>query len=384
MSEQQDALDAGTAALSRAWGQTVVLRDVQAISDEERRNLILRAVATGQGFPDRPIILKATRDKAYDPTSLDVFESGLAKEWVATAFLTERLSGDRHAPVFLASDRARGLIVLEDLGAGLPSLVGPLLNGPAEAAAQALLAYARSLGRLHAATLGCIDGHTETLKQAFPGATVHPPVGGPAWRGNVADKVVALLGGPVPDDEIDAIADRMANPGRWLGLAHRDPCPDNVLFAGTEARLLDFEFAGPGHVLLDASYWRMGFPTCWCAGRVPADQIAAMDDVYRRELGTALPTALGDVFDREMALFLFVRMFASLSWLLEGALKEDDTWGISGNRARLLWHLEAAIAGAEKARVLPDLCAAAARWRADLGTRWPEAVPLALYPAFAA
>ena len=384
MSEQQGALDAGAAALSRAWGRTVVLRDVQAISDEERRNLILRAVATGQGFPDHPVILKATRDKGYAPASSGVFESGLAKEWVATAFLTGRLSGDRHAPVFLAGDRARGLIVLEDLGAGLPSLVGPLLNGPAEAAAQALLAYARSLGRLHAATLGCIDGHTEILKQAFPGAAVRPPVGGPAWRGNVADKVVALLGGPAPDDEIDAIAARMADPGPWLGLAHRDPCPDNVLFSDAEARLLDFEFAGPGHVLLDSSYWRMGFPTCWCAGRVPADRIAAMDDVYRRELGAALPAALGGAFDREMAVLLFVQMFASLSWLLEGALKEDGTWGISTNRPRLLWHLEAAIAGAEKARVLPGLRTAAVRWRADLGARWPEAMPLALYPAFAA
>lgn len=384
MSEQQDALEAGAAALSQAWGQAVVLHDVQAISDEKRRNLILRAIAKGRDLPDRPVILKATRDKDYDAASPAGFDSGLAREWVATAFLTKHLGGERHAPVFLAGDRARGLIVLEDLGAGLASLVGPLLNGPAEAAAQALLAYARSLGRLHAATLGCNDGHARILKRAFPGAVVRPPVGGPAWRGNVADKVVALLGGPAPDDEIDAIAARMADPGPWLGLAHRDPCPDNVLFAGAEARLLDFEFAGPGHVLLDASYWRMGFPTCWCAGRVPADHVAAMDDVYRRELGAALPAALGDAFDREMAVLLFVRMFASLSWLLEGALKEDSTWGISGNRARLLWHLKAAISGAEQAGVLPGLCAAAARWRADLGARWPEAVPLALYPAFAA
>lgn len=384
MSEQQDALEVAAAALSDKWGHSVVLDNVQAISNEERRNLILRAVATGQDFPDRPIIIKATRDKGYDPTSPAVFESGLAKEWAATAFLTERLAHDRYAPVFLAGNSARGLIVLEDLGAGLPSLVHPLLNGPAETAAQALLAYARSLGQLHAATLGCSDRHAKMLKRAFPGADIHPPFGGSAWRGNVADKVVTLLGGPAPSDEIDAIAGRLADPGPWLGLAHRDACPDNVLFSGTKARLLDFEFAGPGHVLLDASYWHMGFPTCWCAGGVPADQIAAMDDVYRHELGAALPAALGDAFDREMAVLLFVRMFGSLSWLLEGALEEDRTWGISTNRPRLLWHLEAAIAGADKAGVLPGLRAAAIGWRADLGARWPEAVPLALYPAFAA
>jgi hypothetical protein len=57
--------------------------------------------------PDRPIILKATRDKDYDAAAPAGFDSGLAREWIATAFLTERLGDERHAPVFLAGDRAR-------------------------------------------------------------------------------------------------------------------------------------------------------------------------------------------------------------------------------------------------------------------------------------
>ena len=55
-------------------------------------------------------------------------------------------------------------------------------------------------------------------------------------------------------------------------LVHGDPCPDNVLFAADgRAVLIDFEFARPSHALFDAAYWRMGFPTCWCAGTIPTE-----------------------------------------------------------------------------------------------------------------
>src|SRR5262249_46850828 len=150
-------------------------------------------------------------------------------------------------------------------------------------------------------TLACIDAHAGILRQAFPAASVAAPIGGARWRRHISDKVLGFLQGAPPEDELDAVAGCMADPGPWLGLAHRDPCPDNVLMDGTRARLLDFEFAGPGHVLLDAAYWRMGFPTCWCAGRLPADTIAAMDQAYRAALAGSLPAAEGDAFNREMA-----------------------------------------------------------------------------------
>ena len=382
--EQKDAIACAAAALSRAWGKQVLIDNVSALSDDERRNLILRATAHGDGAPPRSVIVKATRGKNYAPATDRAFESGLVKEWVALAFLTECTTGKGHSPVFLAGDAGRGLVVLEDLGAGLGSLVGPLLDGPADRARDALIAYAGSLGQMHADTLACIDGHAGILRRAFPAAPVTPPVGGAPWRREVADKVLSLLGGALPEDEIDTVAQRMANPGPWGGRAPREPSPDKVQQEGRRARMLDLELAGPGHVLLDASYWRMGFPTCWCAGRLPATVVAAMDRAYRQALAVALPAAQHDAFAQEMALLLFTRLFASLSWLLEGALNEDAKWGISTHRARLLWHLEAAIAGANDAATLPGLRDTAARWRADLCARWPDAQSLALYPAFSA
>lgn len=364
--EQQRAVAAAEHALGLPLG------DAALLSADDRRNLILRA-----STPSGSVIIKATRDKDYRPLDADAFDSGLVKEWVATAFLARHAPGN--APAFLGGDAALGLIVLEDLGKSLGSLVGPLLDGPADAAERALVAYATAVGRLHADTLGCIDRHADFLRRDFPAATLKHPVGGESWRRSIVDKVVRLLGDAPPAEDVDIIARRLSEPGPWLGLAHRDGCPDNVLLSNDRAHLIDFEFAGPGHVLLDATYWRLGFPTCWCAGRLPDRVIAAMDRAYR----DALPVAHDDdVFRKEMAMLLFVRMFASQSWLLESALREDVKWGVSTNRPRLLWQLEAAIAGAEGVAALDGLRATAMRWRNDLGRRWPETQPLALYPAF--
>ena len=95
--EQQRAI----AATERALG--VPLQRVTALSADDRRNLILRA-----STPSRSVIIKATRDKDYRPQAAGAFESGLVKEWVATAFLAEHAPGN--GPAFLAGDAQLGLI----------------------------------------------------------------------------------------------------------------------------------------------------------------------------------------------------------------------------------------------------------------------------------
>jgi hypothetical protein len=383
--EQKRVTECAAAALSRSWQASVLLADVTALSDENRRNIILRATALRDGAPPRSVIVKATRAAGFDALAANAFaESGLVKEWTAAAFLAGRAPNGGHCPDFLAGDAAQGLVVFEDLGAGLDSLVGPLLDGPAARARRVLIAYATSLGRLHADTLGCTADHAAALQRFFPASAAPSPGGGDKWRREAVDKVHNLLGGAIVDAEVAIVAERLARPGAWLGLAHDDACPDNVLMIDGRARLLDFEFARPGHILLDAAYWRMGFPTCWCAGRVPPDVQAAMDHAYRQALAAALPAAGDDaVFMQEMAVLLFTWMYGRLAWLLEEALREDKKWGISTYRSRLLWYLEAAADGAAASGTFNGLRDTALRWRADLGKRWPEVQPLALYPAFA-
>jgi len=71
------------------------LDGITPLSKDERRNLILRA-DTSRG----PVIVKATRAKDYDAGSIEAFERGLVKEWVATAFLARHAPGN--APALLA------------------------------------------------------------------------------------------------------------------------------------------------------------------------------------------------------------------------------------------------------------------------------------------
>jgi hypothetical protein len=380
--DQKDVVVAAETALATSMGETIRIRDIETLSDEHRRNLILRGNAVRDGAQDRPIIIKVTRSGSYDPAAENAFEeSGLVKEWAATAFLSA-LGGRGHGGLLLAADTTHGLLVFEDLGAGLGSLVEPLLRGRPDQAEHALLAYASALGRLHADTAGNIAEHDRVLRAGFP-AVRRRELRHQARLEQHAIKLCERLGGLPPHDELAQIARRLDQPGIWLGLVHGDPCPDNALLRGDRVHLIDYEFAEPGHVLLDAAYWRVGFPTCWCAGRIPDSVAARAEAVYRAELGVILGSAPSDTtFQSEMAFMAAAWLLRSFAWLLDAGLKEDGRLGIASIRSRLLWYPEATIAMTEAADILPNFRSLAGAWLVDLRNRWPSTHPLGLYPAF--
>jgi len=378
-----DAVRAAEAALSRPGGRPIAIDQVRDLGGDERRNLILRASAVDQGGIATPIIIKATRAAGYDAADETVYETGgLAREWAAATLLAGQAARSGQHGALLASDVTQGVLVFRDCGEDVASLVHPLLHGTADAAEQALIAYALALARLHVTTIGCREEHAAIVRAGFPVARLPPP--GYGWIDREPRKAISLLGGTLPDDELTLMARRLEAPGTWLALVHRDPCPDNVLLLsdGT-ARRIDFEFAGPGHALLDAVYWRMGFSTCWCAGRIPDAVSERIDAVYRRAMADVVPEAADqDAFRREQAIVGAIWLFGSLAWLLEGALKEDREWGISSNRSRILHYLMATIQMTADADVLPGTRQTVAAWLDDLRGRWPGCALLALYPAF--
>jgi hypothetical protein len=160
--------------------------------------------------------------------------------------------------------------------------------------------------------------------------------------------------------------------------------PGHSLLVGGRIRLIDYEFARPSHAMLDGIYWRIGFPTCWCAGRTPDDVATRVDATYRMELGSSIPLALDDTaYHIELTYMSAVWLFTCLSRRLDQALKGDETWGIWSIRGRLLWYLEAVIEMTAAASVLPGINETAQGWLSELRLRWPDATPLGLYPAFA-
>jgi hypothetical protein len=276
-----DVIARAESALSTALGYSVTVDKLQPLSNDSRRNFIARATTTDHRGRSRSVIVKATRSPSYDPAAENALESlGLVREWVATAYIAARAPHRGHGGALLAGDVSRGLLVFEDLGGDLGSLVDPLLRGTAQEAEHALALYATALARLHADTAGCLDQHHEMFEMIFGAGRPRRP---PGWRVEKdAELVVKLLGETLPVSELELLSSRLSDPGPWQSLIHGDPCPDNALSVDGSIRLIDYEFAQPSHALLDGIYWRIGFPTCWCAGRVPNDVATRVDAVYRQ------------------------------------------------------------------------------------------------------
>ena len=164
-----DAVRAAELALSRLPGGAVAIDDVRDLGGDQRRNLILRASATGAGGFARSIIIKATRAAGRDAAAENAYEtSGLVKEWAAATLLAQQATRSGHPAALLAGDVVRGVLVFQDYGEGLASLVQPLLHGSADDAERALTAYAVALARLHAATIGCQEDHARIVRSALP------------------------------------------------------------------------------------------------------------------------------------------------------------------------------------------------------------------------
>jgi hypothetical protein len=377
-----DTVERAASALSNAFGGTVTLENIRPLSSDNRRNFIARCDAIDGDGRRRSVIVKATRSPTYDPADADVLRtSGLAREWVAAACIGAHAPARGHGGALLAGERLQGILVFEDLGAGLGSLVDPLLGRSAQAAEQALTAYAIALARLHSDMVDCGDLYHEIFQSIFGAGRPRRP---PGWRVEKdAELVVSRIGGTPSASELESLSARLSDPGPWLSLVHGDPCPDNSLLLDGEVRLLDYEFARPSHALLDGIYWRIGFPTCWCAGRVPAEVAARVDAVYRAEIGKAMPLALDDkAYRAEAANISAVWLLSCLSWRLDEGLTSDETWGTWSIRGRLLWYLDSVIETTSSADVLPHLNETARTWRAELRSRWPDATPLGLYPPF--
>ncbi|PYN25949.1 MAG: hypothetical protein DMD99_06945 [Candidatus Rokuibacteriota bacterium] len=380
-------LTAAEQTLSKTLGRPVRLGETTPLTEKGRRNVVLRCRDLSGGSP-ASFIIKQVATEHYDPrdtASWDVRR--FFSDWVGAEFLSTIPTVPRSSPRFYAGDRSLGFFVLEDLGPHR-SLVEPLLGEEATSAATALLTLATCLGKLHAATLGqsarfeslCRDLHPEAGLLAPSGAEFHER----ARRLQAALERLEVRVDASFRRELETVSGTIERPGPFFTYVHGDPCPDNIFLTGEQAYLIDFEFGRFGHALIDATYGRMMFPTCWCANRLPGALISRMESAYRAELVKGCPEAQDDrVFETALVRVCAFWLLNTLGWHLDGALREDRTWGIATVRSRLLGRLEAFLALAGALTQLPAVQGLAERLLEVLGERWPEAPPLPLYPAFA-
>jgi len=379
-------LRAAERVLAQTWGYEVRLGQGSRLTAPGRRNLILRCpVLSGRG-PASLIVKQVTSEAASlhqaDPWDVQRFCS----DWAGAQFLSSVQDQAPHSPRFYGGDQEVGFILLEDLGAHA-SLVEPLLHGEATDAVQALLGYAARLGALHTDTIGQEAGFTRLWQTLTP-----QPVSGLHDVTRLAEQLLLLqrhverLGVRVESsfgEEVATTLIALHTPGPFWAYLHGDPCPDNVVYIGTQVRLIDFECGHFGHALCDGTYGRMLFPTCWCANRLPETVVTQMETVYRAALVPGCPAAADD------RLFADALVDACAYWVLRTlvrhlpqALDDDRTWGIAPIRPRLVSRLEAFITTAEASHRLPALRRTASRVLEVLRRRWPATPPLPLYPAF--
>lgn len=357
-----DEARAAGALLSAAWGERAAVLAAEALRD---RTHVFRLRLDG----GRSAVLKR---RGADG-------EGFGIELAALEYLSAM--PEPVAPRLLGADAEAGILLMEDLGPGR-SLADSLLTGSRAAAQADLLAYARALGALHAWSRDRPAGFAALRARHAPGAAPEPAWVGAVGRGR-EDFLAAAAGLGLAtagvEAEIQTIS-TMTNGVAYPGLVHGDACPDNMRMLGGECRIFDFESSGWGPVTLDAAYLLAPFPSCWCFGRLPAGAADAALDAYRARVGEA-GIELGPDWDAAMAAAVAVWVIARGRALRE-ALSDDDTWGTTTIRPRLLAWLRSFAAAAGRAGTLPRLRALAAGMDEVLSRRWPRArVPE--YPALA-
>ena len=383
--ETASIVAAAERVLSRTFGRKVELGEVDRLSDDDRRNLLLRCRDLSGESPASVIIKKVVAD-SYDPADTSSWDTQrFTSDRAGAQFLSAVLPASL-TPRFYGGDHTAGFFILEDLGEH-HSLVEPLLDGDGGSAERALLALSVCLGALHAATIG----HSAMFERCLGDSgrqigIFSPPFNGFGERVTQLQARLEEMGLRVEaglSGEIQAVITAIESPGPFLSYIHGDSCPDNVFWNGHELRLIDFEFGGFGHALVDAAYGRMLFPSCWCANRLPSDLVSRMETAYREEFVKGCPEAQDNrTFERALVMACGYWLLMNLGRQLANAMDTDRTWGIATVRQRVLVQLESFAATSEEFGELPALRGLASRLLDVLQKTWPETVSLPLYPAF--
>lgn len=356
--------------LEDATGRAVVL----TVREELRAGRVARVNVAG--LPVETAIVKVADplDPAFDRASLHAEQAALE---------LLRAVAPHVAPVLLAAEPDRGIVVMEDLGPG-PSLAD-LLRGedPARARAGAI-AWAQALGDMHAATAGFALSHAQRRRAL---SSVDPDADQLTLRGIHVDDLLARVdegcraaGIAPPDDaasDVAAVRAALADPGDLLVLTSGDPCPDNGAVRDDGAVLFDFEVAAFRHALLDAAHLWLPFPSCWCWRTLPPGLADELRAAHRERLASRCPSAADPAAHARAA------ACATAAWGLWALARRLGTAATDhGVRPRVLAALDALV-GPDVAPALPRLAGWADRARGALSARWALEVPVVLpYPAF--
>jgi hypothetical protein len=297
---EPELLKAVTKSLEDYFGLEVTIQDVKFLSEPDRRNRIARLfLSTGNNEMRSVIFKQSLFDKGQETTDDDIL-ARFARDFAGLKFLSG--SDINHSiPKFLGASQSFRFILLEDLGDTHISLVDSLTKSDPAKALAALKRFTKALAHFHMASYGRLGEYDELLVSAHPNReTLEDRI---KW--NEEDLIPKLelvcnsfdipFSNEVKKETIDVIKMSLS-PGDFYVLTHGDICPDNVFDHEDkdELQLIDFEWVRPGSGLLDATYFRMNFPTCWCAKALPEDVIVELESLYRKTIASKIKDSLDD------------------------------------------------------------------------------------------
>ena len=295
----------------------------------------------------------------------------LRTELAALRFLSDDLDLAL-TPRVIAADLSAGLVVLEDL-APRTALDHLLRRDGAAAHSDQLAVFARARGELSAATVGHADTYYARRTALGPIDPAADLVGRFARLREEAHGHAAALGAPITgpaEAELGTALAELSDPGPFLALSNGDAETNNLLLnesGPADARLIDFEFAGYTHALVDAVCLHVPGPAWMSVGDPIATGLA---DHYRSALADGVPEAEDD---RLYGFGLAAACISSAIVRLQRFALLDTRATGDDSRPQLVETLEAAARTAETYRVLPHLTSWARRTADLLRRRWPDA-----------
>lgn len=393
-----------TNILSKHFNTQIHISSITQISEKERRNLILRINIQSQSneVPSSIILKQAVDNLSDESTTSNQALSGFARDWAGLEFLSTLKTDAPPIPKFYGGSIEHRFVLMEDLGKNHTSLVDSLTCTSVVDAENSLIKFMDCLGQLHACAYAKTDNYFKILNKIDPSSL--------PWKEDLNKKInrdlpaLELLLKKLDIIISENLFTEMANvftfnlaPGPFTTLIHGDICPDNVFDnrEKNELHLIDFELSFIRNALLDGTYLRMSFPTCWCAKALPNNLIDTLEASYRKQLKRTIPAARDDLEYSTAYVHACAFWMLKSLLLLDGVLVNErigpsgptppqSLWQPQENlvRPRILSRLIAFIEISKTHKQLPALLAAAEQILQKLEMQWPDAKPLEFYPVF--
>ena len=374
--------------LGEALGESIMFDTGEVLQDGIRSLTYRFRLLEGPSYAPISVIVKqvkSTDQAPYAPKSATLPAWTFFNEWASLQFLDNRASEHAFGPRFYGGDDAKGVMVMEDLGAG-KRLDHYLMENDPLAAESALIEFAAIHGRLHTATLGRQDEFKQ-LRESLGPSLLEDGHHTYEWLAPTFYQTAGLLGiSPEPGvaKELEGLKELLLHPGPFLSFIQNDSCPDNCLFRGSTLRLLDFEGGTFDHALKEGVYGRMHFPTCRYVYQIPEPIPLRMETAYHTELVKGCPEA------KDEKLFSSAVASACVYWMirwyqmdpLANSLENDVFLVAATSRQRHLLRSQIVAQTTREAGHMEAIGATIGKMAAKMGTLWPNAADIPVYPAF--